>query len=88
MEFIEDYPNIWNMLERPASIEPRALSLFVKDVYKGIFKEAWKSAKGTESHPCGRYKRNRIGLCLHAGDSFVRGQEDRNVYFAASDLHL
>lgn len=42
MEFIEDYPNIWNMLKRPASIEPRALSLFVKDVYKGIFKEEFE----------------------------------------------
>ncbi len=40
--FIEEHPNIWNMLRMPASIEPRALSLFVKDEYKNIFKEEFE----------------------------------------------
>ncbi len=29
--FLEDYPKLWNMLKLPPSIEPRALSFFVKD---------------------------------------------------------
>lgn len=42
VDFLENYPNIWNMLKRPASIEPRALSLFVKDNYKSIFKKEFE----------------------------------------------
>ncbi|MCQ2596455.1 MAG: alkaline phosphatase family protein [Treponema sp.] len=33
----EDYPEIANMLERPCSMEPRAISFFVKDEYKDQF---------------------------------------------------
>lgn len=29
--FLENYPKLWNMLKIPPSVEPRALSLFVKD---------------------------------------------------------
>lgn len=43
VKFLENYLNIWNMLERPASIEPRALSLFVKDNFKSIFKKEFEN---------------------------------------------
>lgn len=33
----EDYPEIAKMLERPCSIEPRAISFFVKEEYKNSF---------------------------------------------------
>lgn len=41
--FLEEYPKIWNMLLRPASIEPRALSLFVKEPYKDSFKREFEN---------------------------------------------
>lgn len=40
--FLEEYPEIWNKLKRPTSIEPRALSLFVKDEYKNVFKQEFE----------------------------------------------
>lgn len=33
----EDYPEIAKMLQRPCSIEPRAISFFVKEEYKDVF---------------------------------------------------
>lgn len=42
IDFLEQYPHIWKMMKRPASIEPRALSLFVKDEYLDIFKERFE----------------------------------------------
>lgn len=41
--YLEEYPEIRSMLKRPASMEPRALSLFVKDEYKAVFKEKFES---------------------------------------------
>lgn len=41
-EFLEEYPEIWSKLKRPASIEPRALSLFVKNEYKDVFKQEFE----------------------------------------------
>lgn len=41
--YLDDYSEIKNMLKRPVSIEPRALSLFVKDEYKNVFKEKFES---------------------------------------------
>lgn len=41
-DFIEEHSSIWKMLKRPASIEPRALSFFVKDEYKKVFKEEFE----------------------------------------------
>lgn len=46
MDFLEDYPEIFNLLKRPASIEPRALSLFVKDGKQKEFKEKFNSLFG------------------------------------------
>lgn len=43
IDFLEQYPEIWKMMKRPASIEPRALSLFVKDAYLNIFKERFEN---------------------------------------------
>lgn len=43
IDFLERYPDIWDMLKRPASIEPRALSLFVKDEYLNVFKERFEN---------------------------------------------
>lgn len=42
-EFLEEHPNIWNMMKRPVSIEPRALSFFVKDEYKDVFKAEFEN---------------------------------------------
>lgn len=44
IEFLQDYPVIWDMLKRPASMEPRALSLYVKDGCKEKFKEEFNKA--------------------------------------------
>lgn len=41
--YLEDYPNLWNMLKRPPSIEPRALSLFVKDGLTEKFKAEFEN---------------------------------------------
>ncbi|MGN0528082.1 MAG: alkaline phosphatase family protein [Eubacterium sp.] len=46
MEFLEDYPALRNMLKRPASIEPRARSLFVKDGCKEDFKREFNKLFG------------------------------------------
>lgn len=40
-EFLEDYPEIIEMLERPTSIEPRAISFYVKPEYKEAFPEVF-----------------------------------------------
>lgn len=37
--YLNDYPNIKNMLERTTSLEPRAISFKIKDDYKELFKE-------------------------------------------------
>lgn len=46
MEFLEDYPVLWNMLKRPASIEPRARSFFVKDGCKEKFRQEFNKLFG------------------------------------------
>lgn len=42
-ETLLDYPDVWECLERVPSIESRALTLFVKDGYKDIFKDRFLS---------------------------------------------
>lgn len=44
--YLEDYPDILEMLIRPTSIEPRALALFVKEPYKDVFTEKWNAVFG------------------------------------------
>lgn len=41
--YLEYYPNLWNMLKIPPSIEPRALSLFVKDGMAEVFKTEFEN---------------------------------------------
>lgn len=41
--YLENYPNLWNMLKIPPSIEPRALSLFVKDGMAEVFKTEFEN---------------------------------------------
>jgi hypothetical protein len=45
-KFLEDYPEIWNLLKRPASIESRALSFFVKDGMIDKFKTEFNKCFG------------------------------------------
>lgn len=44
----EEYPNLANMLERPCSIEPRAISFYVKDEYKSVFADEFKKYFGQD----------------------------------------
>lgn len=44
----EDYPELAKMLERPCSIEPRAISFYVKPEYKDVFSEEFKKEFGQD----------------------------------------
>lgn len=44
----EDYPNIFNMLERQTSIEPRAISFYVKPEYKDVFADEFNKYFGND----------------------------------------
>lgn len=46
--FTEDYSELADMLERPCSIEPRAISFFVKDECKTAFAEEFKKYFGQD----------------------------------------
>jgi len=43
---LNDYPEIFNMLERTPSLEPRAISFKVKEEYKNIFKDKFNNTFG------------------------------------------
>jgi len=45
-EYLEDYPEITKMLERQTSIEPRAISFYVKPEYKNDFPEVFNKFFG------------------------------------------
>jgi len=47
-EYLEDYPELSAMLKRPPSIEPRALSFFVKDGMKDDFKTEFNNLFGND----------------------------------------
>ena len=47
-EYLEDYPELSAMLKRPPSIEPRALSFFVKDGMKDDFKNEFNKLFGDD----------------------------------------
>lgn len=47
-EYLEDYPKLSEMLKVPPSIEPRALSFFVKDGMKDIFKNKFNKLFGND----------------------------------------
>jgi predicted AlkP superfamily pyrophosphatase or phosphodiesterase len=47
-KFVTDYPNILKMLVRPTSIESRAACFYVKEKYKGGFREQFYKAFGEE----------------------------------------
>jgi hypothetical protein len=40
---IEDFPHINECLAVPPSLEPRCVSLFVKDKFKPMFRERWEA---------------------------------------------
>lgn len=44
----EEYPDFVEMLERPVSLEPRAISFYVKDKYKSVFSEEFKKYFGED----------------------------------------
>lgn len=44
----EDYPELAEMLERPCSMEPRAISFYVKDEYKNVFAEKFNKYFGRD----------------------------------------
>lgn len=46
--FEENYPDFAKMLVRPASIEPRGISFYVKDEFIPVFKERFLELFGSD----------------------------------------
>ena len=97
-KYLEDYPQIVELLKMPPSVEPRALSFFVKDGKTEEFKTEFNKIFGESFRLMTKdevFKENLLGFGTphpktadFIGDFFAVALDETNIDYKRSDFEM